>query len=459
MLNIIKDIEKKYDVAKVRVGRFQVWPFLRWQYFSYYMNSYAEKGSSRELTIWKKIYLLRNIFYGFKNWFSQYDIIIFSNTSELKTIDGNYINKLIDPLFAMLTEQKILYIEVPVPYHYPMHSLAFKKIVSITPLKFLKKLAQLIFFKKDRINNKVILDKIKSNYHLKLNDNALINSFLREYVVYKLLFRFMKPKVIFTTDYGFIAVIKAANDLGIKSIEIQHGTIGETNLAYHSDIPLDASFYPDYLLVFGYHDYKSLQRSSIYKKSTIIPIGSYYIDFVNSSDLQIDKLNKLKSNYAKSVGVTLQWTVEDKVILFITKAAKLDDQILYVLIPRLRDQTDFSQYTFPRNIIVYKDNDFYKTIKNLDFHSTVYSTCALEAPSLGVQNILIDIEGLAKKHFAEVMKDSDSTMFVQTPEEFVYVIRTFKKIEHELLREKNADVFVPDYLNNLTAFLKKIELL
>lgn len=457
MLDIISDIEKNYDVAKIRAGRFQVWPFLRWAYFSSYLMTY-DSDNPQHFSFWDKFSLLKNVYYGVHNIFRRYDFIIHSNTSELKYIEGKYHNKLTDQIYRDLSGSTILYIEEPLPFHYPKKQIAYPAIVSGTLLKLIKKCLHVMYLRKIPVYHSELLDTINSKFGLDIDYHGIINSFFRDYHLFSTFFRIMRPKAIFTTGHDHHG-IKAANDMGITTVEIQHGAIGEHHPAYHSSINLDTSFYPCNILVFGNYDKQCLEKSPLFRDSKIYPVGSFYTDYEYKTKLKLETIEQKKKNYRRSVGVTLQWTVEDRVIQFIINAARKNDRILYVLIPRPKDNTDFSKYTLPDNVLVYEDHDFYRTIKHLDFHSTVNSTCALEAPSLGIQNILIDIDGQARKYYKNILSNANITKFINTQEEYVSTILNFDKQDPDIVRKGNSDVIATNYQGNIHHFLKSVCLL
>ena len=91
----------------------------------------------------------------------------------------------------------------------------------------------------------------------------------------------------------------------------------------------------------------------------------------------------------------------------------------------------------------------------VDFHSTVYSTCALEAPSFGAQNIMININNLSRKIFEASLIDR-ITKYADTPEEYLSLIRSMDKLDRETVYYLNEDIIMPNYRNNLKDALSQI---
>ena len=166
------------------------------------------------------------------------------------------------------------------------------------------------------------------------------------------------------------------------------------------------------------------------------------------------QLSERISGYKRVIGVTLQWTFERRLISFICEAAKLDSSIIYMLIPRQLEEKVYSNMGFPQNIVVITDKNFYELMAYCDFHSTVNSTCALEAPSLGVQNILVDVDGSARIYYEKVLSDERVTRFTDTPEEYVDIVKNFSRLDRNIVRELHKDFFAHNYQENIRSFVK-----
>ena len=95
---------------------------------------------------------------------------------------------------------------------------------------------------------------------------------------------------------------------------------------------------------------------------------------------------------------------------------------------------NYSKMRTPENVVILKKLDVYKIISESDIHTTVYSTCALEAPALGIPNILINIDGLAELYYSGILTDRNVTRFVNKEEEFVNLILNMRiKSKNEVM--------------------------
>ena len=262
-----------------------------------------------------------------------------------------------------------------------------------------------------------------------INYRILISRFFCYAKWFNLFYKIYNLKIIFINCYYSLphqAAIFSANKIGIKTVELQHGIINDKHPAYNVFIKIDKSFFPNYLLVFG--DYiKNIfnKRNYFIKRENVLSVGNMYIDYINNkykpSRETIQIFINFRIKYKKIVVISSQWTVEDILIDFLKKSASLSKDILYIFVPRDLSK-DYSWTDFPENIIILENLNIYQMIKVADFHATVNSTCALEAPVLGVPNILININNQAKMYYSNILTNRDVTRFVNKENEFINLI-------------------------------------
>lgn len=470
MENILKQIESHYSVEEILVNGEQVWPYLRIWYHSAHAaktaSSYGEANYDSQASSGSKpIRILRFVKntlhgtrYGFRNWFRRYDYIVLTNNSYRRQMGGKYVNRFVDPVIDEIGQSRVLCIETTSPFpSYGMNQVYTRHVVSTSPLTLFSLLIMAVrrmFLRRYKVANRWVLDRIATDFGLNINPAALIEAYQAQRKVFTCLFRIMRPKaVLLTCYYGREPAIRAANSLGIKVIEIQHGFIGKEHPAYNVHRDVDKSCFPDHLLVFGKQELSTFNNSRFIDQANVHPVGSFYIDYIRASYRSEPQLSEQISGYKKIVGVTLQWIVASRLISFICEAARLDSSILYILIPRVQKK-EYSNIGLPPNVSVIRDKNFYELMTYCDFHSTVSSTCALEAPSLGVQNILVDIDASTRAYYEKVLSDNRVTRFASTPEEYVQILENFTRLERDAVRELHKDFFAANYQENIRDFVK-----
>lgn len=442
----LDNLEKKY---KDELNKIDEWAYIRVALGTYLLN---KKGNSSSTTlIYEKIkYIFRQLlysFYGFKFWFKKYKYLVFTDTAERRLIDGVFIDKLLEDIIERLEEDSTLMIELPNPKHYNYTDISTKNIVSQLPLKFIEKfLMYTVFNKKYNIE---ILDNILLKERIDFNYINIIKSFNANYLIYKFLLKVYKPELIFVNcHYCRFGLIYASNELGIKTIEIQHGIINEAHFAYRSILAINQKYLPNILLSFGENEV-SLKNKLIKK---VFPIGSFYLEYLENNFTIDNNLLKITEQYQYVVGVSLQdqeWEM-NIIFEFFIECAKEDKNILYILIPRKRKI--FSK-KLPSNMIVYSDLDCYNIILHCNIHSTLYSSCALEAPSLGIPNILIDIEGFSSMYYKNILSDRH-TKYVTTTKEFFKELEKIVFLDKNFIQKNNKNIFIKNYNKNIETILK-----
>jgi len=460
MKNIIQEIEDQYPVDNIYVNNMQIWPILRMTYFSQYREKNSDIKSIQEKNLINKISYLKKIFYGWKSWFKKYNYIALTNSrqSGKKIINNKYYDKFLDYIIDKLGSNSVLSIEIPTPTHYKINEVHTQNIVSSYFINVIAYVYKLFFLNNVNIEGYETLQLIKLKYNLKINDYRIIKSFFSRVKIYKYIYKKMNIKYVFVVCYySHIPAIKAAKEMKIQIIEIQHGIIGSNHPAYNFNLKLDQNYFPDYILTFGKQDIETFKISKFINYKKAHPIGNFYIDYLKNNFIADTKLFNKLSKWKKIVGVTLQLTVETKLIEFIESAAVLNGEVGFVLIPRQPVLKDYSGLDLPENVFILTEKDFYELMMYVDFHATVYSTCALEAPSLGVPNILVNINNLSKMYFENLLTNEKINKYVDSPLELVNIVLSFNTIDRKEISLLNEDIILTNYKDNVIKFIEKIQ--
>ncbi len=436
-------LEKKY---KIQFKEIKEWNYLR----NYYREiSYI--SNNNKISLYKA---LKDAFYGFSNWFRSYNYLIFSNSGERKKLYGKFYDTKVDMIIEYLGKDNTLLIETPSPNHYKQSLLPIKYIVSRRLIDLFTVFLEKIFYKTYIIS---FLEQLNKELNINFNYKKIVRRFNIQYNIYKFWFKIIKPTHIFISCYydkGYI--VKVAHDLEIKIIEIQHGLISPSHSAYYSTIKINHNYIPDYLLSFG-KDLKEKRDSTfIFNSKNVFPVGNYYLEYLNNNFKENYKLSKYISNYQIVVGVSLQWTIEKELISMLIKVANSVPEVLFILIPRKWDKKKYKNIKLLKNMMFYYDLDCYQIIMHCNYHCTVYSTCALETPSLGVPNILVNLNNLTNKYMYNITK-KNYTFIINNELELINILRKKHQFKKEKVIKNNEFIFVSHYRKNIKKIIEKFK--
>lgn len=148
-----------------------------------------------------------------------------------------------------------------------------------------KKFNKIEFTQKEQNLISNLEKEFKTNFNLDIDLSLILKNhilnFKYDYNNYVKLFEKRKPKMIFVVvAYENQAIVKAAKDLGITVIELQHGTITDYHLGYSypkkTRLNGEIAYFPDKILTFG--EYWINSKTCPINKENIIPIGFSYFE-------------------------------------------------------------------------------------------------------------------------------------------------------------------------------------
>lgn len=439
------ELEKKY---KEKLEIIPEWNYLR----NYYRQT--DSGITSHINKFK---VFKNLFYGFFSWFKKYDYLYFSDSSERKNINNKKFDILCDSIVDHIGQDLSLVIEKPFSNnHFDKKCVNSNNIVSYLIFNILSVILVKFYNEKVRIE---VLEDINQEYNLNIDYKYRVRLFNAQLKIFNIYFKFIKPKVIFfNCYYDKQAIVKVANDLNIKTVEIQHGIISSMHSAYISDLELDSSYIPKYLFAVSEKVKQILiNKKSVYNQENIFITGSYYLNYLQKNFIHNEKLRDIQSRYSFSLAITLQKTFELKMLNFINVVANKLPNILFIIIPRDYSNNEINFNLKNSNMIMYPELDCYNILLHCDLHCTIYSTCAIEAPFLGIKNILINIEN--NSHILDEFTTLDNTSIVEDFQDFQDLINLYlqkNEFSGKIDNELNKNNSVLNYTDNLKIALKEI---
>lgn len=459
-IKVFKEIEENYKVEDIKYYNIPLWPFLR---LSYYFSIFEEKKVKKTLNNSIKIYLnyIFDFIFSMLNIFKKAENIIFSDYLEKRIIG----NQLIDKICNGLPKENTIIFEIPPKIDYKLYRKLNFPHVSTLPIYLIARFFSYIlkyFIDISKIQNYGILNEIEFRINIRLDIRYLLSQYLIFKKIFYMIFKIKKPSMIFINcSYSLAnaAAIEAANDLGIKTIELQHGLINENHLAYIHLKKIKYNCFPKFFFSFGDYFTKIIKENYPIDPNYVFTIGNYYIEFMkNYNNIKLkEKIEIFKKTYKKIIVVTSQYTIESELINFLENLATSLQDILFIFIPREKIRNyDFKS----KNLILIdslgNDIDFYQIVKHADFHSTVYSTCAFEAPIFGVPNILININNLSNFNL-KFLCELNSTKIADTPKDYEKIIKEWVPPEKDKLSLSHSIFFADKYFENLYTALEKIK--
>lgn len=434
-------IENKYPTNKILFKGICIWSYLR---IYAYDKAYTGSGTAKNASSVSKNILLKSLLWQLPK-FGKYETLVLSSSDQRKWIDNTWQDRFD---FHPNIKDEALVIEIPSPQHKP-HGLTASKNVYSKIWWYAFELAISKTLAKPIIQGESILKDLLNELKVEIEVEDLLKKFWAQYLFSKWTFSFYKTKQLFLiTPYTNFARVLAAKHLNIKVIELQHGLISAKHNAYCPEKFHETQFLPDKILTFGEKEMKILKETNYAKSESIVPIGSFYIDWLNRNQA-IDK--------AASEKIKCCFTAQDlhlePTISFLNKLVTEMPNIELTFVPRKLPIEEYYQKGLDSKILVNNSLDTYQTMVQSDFHLTMYSTCATESLALGTPSLLINIEGLAETHFGELAKENPFIEIIETADDAIKAIQTLSNYKAEEVKQSISFYFAANFKENLTKAL------
>ena len=451
MFDRFQELEKEIEVEKIRARGVQVWPILR-----IYIASQLVFDQDRSVRLSSSILrsALRYFFYGLPDFFGKTDYLFFSSSDQRKKIGDVFIDRA-DIVSEILPHTLIVELASN-GMHRPKRECPDGRLMSKFP--FYAKTSFFSFFVFGlRLEGRAELKRIMDESGVHIPYKKYIRRFFANKWIMSFLIRWKGLKgLLLTTPYTNMGYVYAFRTRGLPVVEFQHGTISSSHYAYNLNKEFDRRLFPSALLTFGRREADVFHDDNHYiSRENVRPVGSFVIDEIMKKPPVDKAFDELTAGYARKVAFTAQDALEEQFIPFLKECAEKDSDTAYILIPRFRTVKYYEAYQFPSNVLYVPWLTTYEIMYLCDFHSTINSTTALEAPSLGTVNILANVENRARDYF-EGFIDSELCHFADRPEDYIKILRSLPKMDKQKSASMNSDLFVPDFRSNVGKVLKKL---
>lgn len=399
------EIEKELNLFEKQIHGIYFWKLIRFELYSIILNklnliSTFEKNKKTTLLnkLVRVFQIIRNTFY-FSNKNNRVDIIVFENPRKIKDTDGKYYDPYTKYFVDSLRDKNTNYEIIDLGFngiHYEKKD-SERKYGDHFYYDILKR----IIYKNKSIDEKSkeflisIKNKFFKEFEIEIDFFALVNKHLKrfniEYSKYYSLLKNKNVKILYLVcSYEKESLIKVANDLNIKVIELQHGTMNKYHIGYSFPDNIKIPYFPDEMLLFGkfWHD------------NTPIPLNSNQINFIGYKDYNIRIKKFYNIPQKKKITFISQWTLSEQIFSKALEIAK--DYPEYEVVFRLHpaeflkkdiylEKIKASEY---KNLKISDINLLTEELSNSEFVIGVYSTAIYEALSFNCKIILLDLYGI-----------------------------------------------------------------
>ena len=302
---------------------------------------------------------------------------------------------------------------------------------------FYKKTHKVKFTDSERELLRALLNDLSVQFNMDFDylENVIkdhILNFKYEYKQYKKLLTKKNPKQVYVVvAYENKALVKAARDMGIEVLELQHGTISNYHMGYsypdeHNIIENDdgdvrvsnIEYFPDKILSFG----KYWENASFYPLSSedILPLGYGYFE-VSSTEF---KNTEKKNNQILfiSQGVIGKYLAQFAVGL-LDKLNDEDYEFVYKLHP---GEYDNWRQNYPELVDADKNSNFrvidnsetplYKLFAESKYQVGAFSTAIYEGLQFDCVSFIVDLPGV---EYLDILIDEGILCKVQSPDDMI----------------------------------------
>lgn len=402
LCEFIWSLEDKYNLIDLELDGVKVWQYARMKlYYLLAQRIGVLAQPHNRMTMFEKVkvvykYIINTLLYS-PFYAGKVDAIIFPH-QRVKEVQGKYIDIYTEYLKEELISEEVSLIEVEYPYE-GVHKRQKTKSIYYGDIFVLSRMFSRFFKvrndKRSMIEN--VQNEIFSQLNIDINLNRLLTYYVRqykmEYWMFRKFFKMIRPTTIYlTVSYGKGALIKAAKELNITTVELQHGTFSKFHLGYSFPKRYEPlAYFPDRFFVW----------EEFWKTLIVLPISDQNVVVNGFAHMQHEKAAyKNMEKNRKQVVVLSQGAIGEKIAKTILKNIQYfsDMNIKYKLHPgeydRWKTYPSLCELAKYGNIEIIKDCDLYQLFAGSYYQVGVFSTAIYEGLEFGCKTVLLDIEGI-----------------------------------------------------------------
>lgn len=424
-VNVLKSIERHYNVMSVKYKGVSVWPYLRC-----YLIDQLGYQKARKPTVSNFLFIIKNLFC--------YNPLIIRKKIDIWSYSGVITRKKLGSLYhhhasgvLPFTEYSVLNWENPEISrpHFLKKEIPEKFIISNSWSIFLSRGFEFLFrLSKLKIDNYEILEEINKEFNVNFDYKFRIRLLYAQKISTDLLLLLAKkPRlVVMECPYDQMGYVWSFHNHNISVIEFQHGVINSNHYAYNSYYNAGI-LAPDALCLYGEEEYKYITNRKVPFCPIVKQTGLFILDEANKF-FKEDVFQEERKIFKTIIVIAGQSDCEEQLLNFIEDVALITPKIFYAYIPR-RVCNITSNLT---NVQILFNVNIYQYLKWCDIHCTVSSTTCLESQYFQKPNIFVELNDTAKIYYGHILSEDNGSFFVKDKTTFTDVIefirskKTFK---------------------------------
>lgn len=245
--------------------------------------------------------------------------------------------------------------------------------------------------------------------------------------MYRALLQRIRPQAVLISNTNEFAMLAAARDLGIRSLEMQHGIFSRHHpdfLSVEARPYKDTLLIPDRILLFGAYWQEELVAGGFYDEE-LQPVGSVRMDHYRQQ-----RRAKQKPDGPLQVVFTTQGLAVPEVAAFLRDFAALADQagLAFALTIKLHPVNDPDPQPYRQvlgedhriHIVAGKDMpSTFTLLSQADVHVSIASACHYDALGLGVPTVVLPLRGYT---VVESLLQAGHAALARTPQELLELL-------------------------------------
>ena len=421
VVEIITKIEENFDVNSLRYHNLHIWPWIRlsiWTQLNNPQNNYLTAKSST-VNYYLDEQAINQI--NDLNKDENPDITFFSRSEDYTDkSNGKFYNRHIDPIIDLIKKEvsfvKIELFNSQTEKTVPrFEDTAFLKNPVINPVKEGNEAFSISNFKSFQHHVEKISKAIVLNEFVFMEEINLLRCYSQ---YFEKLFQAIGTRAVFFVCYYYMipmAIINACRELGIVSVDIQHGKQGKYHgmYSYWTNIPsCGYELLPDYFWCWGSESKINIEKSRRNSTDSHLPI-------VGGNQWLATWLEDKAEIFKKEIAQDFASKLEDKRKIILVSLQPFDERIplpehvmetmrnspsnwlwLLRLHPlRRKDEGRIKELLIQKEIKNFEIHHstvspLYSILKAADHHVTYYSSVCYEALAFGVPTTIVDSSGL-----------------------------------------------------------------